>query len=308
MLSSRSNVLLVLGLPQCGTARVKHVLERCGAHAGDLNSLAEGQRGLLSRVGNGWDSPLELPDRYLRSDYAKQFLASLKEALTTHVANECAIACVHGMERALPLWQAALDRQSGLVQHLLVVRHPLSVVEQFRLSEGWDRDRSLLVWLQSTLAMERHSRNYSRVIVNGEQLAWDLDGTLNLIENTLQLTLPERHHKTLIELESENDKQDITISHKNLSKIPNSSAGSLLMTMALQLHDWLLAEHDKSERQRHLPETIRQQLNIAESLMGRTVNDLYLQNITLKNKMQALGSRRSVRFSNWLRRRPLEAA
>ena len=82
------------------------------------------------------------------------------------------------MERILPLWQSALEKQELLIQHLLVVRHPLAVVEQFRAIEGWDRDRALLVWLQSTLAMERHSRNCSRVIVDGERFlgsGWNLE-------------------------------------------------------------------------------------------------------------------------------------
>ena len=288
---------------------MSHVLERCGAQSADLNSLAKAQKALLASVGNSWDSPLEFPDRCFHSDSAKQFSSHLTETLNTQSADQCGLACVHGMERILPLWQCALEQQNRLIQHLLVVRHPLSVVEQFRLIEGWDRDRALLVWLQSTLAMERHSRNGSRVVVDGEQLAWDLEGTLNLIEATLQLTLPERHHKTLIELEHEPEpEQAIPISNKTLTAVSDQSAGSLLLTMALQLHDWLLAEHQQRERQRHLPDTIREQLTLAEVLMGRTLNDLSLQNDSLKNKLRSLETRRSLRFSNWLRRQPREAA
>ena len=287
---------------------MSHVLERCGAKSRDLNSLAEAQQDVLAQLGNGWDSPLELADRCLQSEAAKQFYSSLTEALNKQQVNECGLACVHGMERILPLWQAALEKKNRQIQHLLVVRHPLAVVEQFREEEGWDRDRALLVWLQSTLAMERHSRNFSRVIVDGEQLAWDLDGALNQIEATLQLTLPERHHKSLIELEHEPDTQTIPIGNKTLSLAPNRSTGSLLLTMALQLHDWLLAENQTRERQKHLPNAIREQLTLAEVLMGRTLNDLSLQNDSLKNKLQILEKRRSLRFSNWIRRRPDEAA
>ena len=212
------------------------------------------------------------------------------------------------MERILPLWQSALEEKNRRIQHLLVVRHPLAAVEQFRIEEGWDRDRALLVWLQSSLAMERHSRNYSRVIVDGEQLAWDLDGTLNQIETTLKLTLPERHHKSLIELDHDPASKTIPISNKTLAAVPNKEAGSLLLTMALQLHDWLLAEHKTRERQRHLPEAIREQITLAETIMGRTINDLSLQNNSLKNKLQLLERRKSLRFSNWIRRRPHEVA
>lgn len=287
---------------------MSHVLERCGAKSRNFSSLAEAQQELLAQIGNGWDSPLELPDRYLRSDAAKHFSSSLKEVLNEKGANAFGLAYIHGMERILPLWQTALEEQNLLIQHLLVVRHPLAVVEQFRHVEGWDRDRALLVWLQSTLAMERHSRNCSRVIVDGEQLSWDLDGTLNLIENTLKLTLPERNHKSMIELENEIRQQTNSPKVKTLNEVTQQSAGSLLLTMALQLHGWLLAEHQKHERQRHLPDTIRQQLTLAESLMGRTLNDMSIQNNCLKHKLHSLETRRLVRFSNWLRRQPHKAA
>ena len=149
------------------------------------------------------------------------------------------------MERILPLWQAALDKESQHIQHLLVLRHPLAVVEQFRTGEGWDRDRALLVWLQSTLAMERHSRNFSRVIVDGEQLAWDLDGTLNQIEALTTHTARAKSQNP-DQTGTENGPQANPISDKTLSAVPNQSAGSLLLTMALQLHDWLLAENQNS--------------------------------------------------------------
>ena len=287
---------------------MSHVLERCGARSRNLNSLAKAQQKLLSQVGNGWDSPLELADRCFHSDAAEEFSSALTEALNKLGGNQCGLACVHGMERILPLWQSALEKQELLIQHLLVVRHPLAVVEQFRAIEGWDRDRALLVWLQSTLAMERHSRNCSRVVVDGEQLSWDLDGTLNLIESTLQLTLPERHHKSLIELETEEDPKANQINNRFITEITNQSAGSLLLTMALQLHDWLLAERQNRVRQRHLPDTIRQQLTLAENLMGRTLNNLSLQNDSLKHKLHSLEKRRSVRFSNWVRRQQHEVA
>ena len=301
MLSACSDVLLVLGLPQCGTATVQHVLERCGARAGALGALADAQNALLISAGNGWDSPLELPDRCLSNEAAQTFAAQLDSVLSEPTADPWALACVHGMERVLPLWQSALHQQKRPIRHLLVVRHPLSVVEQFRHGEGWDRDRSLLVWLQSALAMERHSRNHSRVIVDGEQLAWDLEGTLNQIETTFQLTLPDRHHKTLIELEQDAS-HAIPLSGTPVTSTSGQTAGSLVLTMALQLHDWLLAESQGRDRQRHLPDTIRQQLTLAETLLGRTLNELSLQNDNLNRKLESLGRRRSLRLSNWLRR------
>lgn len=42
--------------------------------------------------------------------------------------------------------------------------------------------------------------------------------------------------------------------------------------------------------------------------MGRTLNEISLQNQTLNNKLLNIENRRSVRFSNWLRRQTDGAA
>ena len=168
--------------------------------------LAEAQKNLLENAGCSWDSPLELPDRYLNSTKAQNFSKKLQEKLEKSATNNCILTCVHGMERVLPLWQKVLESQDRQIRHLLVVRHPLAVVDQFRQVNDWDRDRALLVWLQSSLAMERYSRGKNRVIIDGEQLSWDIDGALNSIEKTLKLALPDRNHKTIIEIEKERAK------------------------------------------------------------------------------------------------------
>ena len=97
VLSERSKILLVLGLPQRGTGAVKHVLESCGVPCRNVETLAKAQQDFLTEVGNGWDSPLELPERCLQNDAAKQFSSLLIKTLETQSADQCGLACVHGM-------------------------------------------------------------------------------------------------------------------------------------------------------------------------------------------------------------------
>lgn len=302
-----STVLLVLGLPQCGIDAVSTVLQRCGAQGdSDEEHLAQAQCELLNALGSGWDSPLELEDRCLASVRAQTFVQALDNAFAAKSPSSFSMACVHGMERVLPLWHRALEQQQHPYRHLLVVRHPLAVAEQFRQLHRWDRDRALLVWLQSTLAMERHSHGHPRVVLNAEQVRWDVDATLNLIEGQLQLTLPERNHKALLALEKEASQWSAA---ENMTQQETTTSGSLLLTMALHLHWWLLAESEGASRLTHLPQTIRQQLKLAESLMGRTLNDLSLQNDKLSGELKKLEQRRTVRLINWFRgTRQAEAA
>lgn len=291
-------LLLVLGLPQAGSGAVARMLERCGApeHAA---RLAQRQQQLLEDLGSSWDSPLELPDRCLQSSQALAFEQAVVEALGHEVDWRLSQSCLPGLERVLPIWQRALAADGVQARYILVLRHPLEVAEEFRQTHAWSRDHGLLVWLQSALAMERHSRSEHRVVLDLEQLRWDPDGALNRLEGRLQLALPERHHRSLLEFES---------SEELLSVAPGlpsqaDADGSLLLQMALRLHRWLQAEAQQAEREAHLPEAIRQQLQMAELLIGRTLCEVTAHNESLQRQVVGLRSSRLVRLSEWLSRR-----
>jgi hypothetical protein len=299
-----SALLLVLGLPQAGSAQVARMLERCGAPE-HTDQLAQQQEQLLEALGSRWDSPLELPDRCLNSTQAAAFQQALVNTLAQDPALRLSQACLPGMERILPLWHRALSGHGLQARHVLVLRHPLEVVEQFR-SQAWSRDHGLLVWLQSYLAMERHTRDQDRVVLDLEQVRWDPDGALNRLEGRLQLALPERHHRSLLALEAEaNSEPEAGALHRSSAPALLSHGDgdtSPLLQMALRLHSWLLAEAQQVEREAHLPEAIRQQLQMAETLMGRTLSEISARTDNLTQQVAALRRRRLVRLTDWLRR------
>ena len=295
-------VLLVLGLPQAGSTQVARMLEHCGAPEQSA-ALAKQQQELLEGLGSSWDSGLELPDRCLDSAQASAFQQALGGGLSQEPALRLSQACLPGMERVLPLWHRALSSHGVVARHVLVLRHPLEVVEQFR-GQGWSRDHGLLVWLQSTLAMERHTRSQERVVLDLEQVRWDPDGALNRLEGRLQLALPERHHRSLLELEAEAKDGVAPQRHAGLSVLSTGDQDtSPLLQMALRLHGWLMAEAQQLEREAHLPEAIRQQLQMAETLMGRTLSEITARSDSLTQQMEALRSRGLVRLSDWFRGR-----
>ena len=301
---SRS-LLLVLGLPQAGSSRVARILQRCGAPE-QAAQLLQQQKQLLEELGSGWDSALKLPERCFRSHAANAFEQALAEVLVHGSDGELSQACLPGLERVLPIWHRALEVAGIEPRHILVLRHPLEVVEQFRMSHGWSRDHGLLVWLQSSLAMERYSRGHQRVVMDLEQARWDLDGALNRLEGRLQLALPERHHRSLLDLEVADEPQSASVPLA-LSTQGDADTSPLLQ-MALRLHGWLLAEAQQAEREAHLPAAIQQQLEMAEMLMGRTLSEVTVRSENLNQQIDALQRRRIVRFSEWLRTRVQKTA
>ena len=300
-----SSVLLVLGLPQAGSARVARMLQQCGAREHTAH-LAQQQQELLQDLGSGWDSPLNLPDRCFGSTAATAFEQAIAQALATDESLRLSQACLPGLERVLPIWHRALAAQGLDPRHVLVLRHPLEVAEQFRASHGWSRDHGLLVWLQSSLAMERHSRDHQRVVLDLEQVRWDADGALNRLEGRLQLALPERHHRSLLELEAA-ELPEQAPAPAGLTALGDADTSPLLQ-MALRLHGWLLAEAQQAEREAHLPAAIQQQLEMAETLMGRTLSEVTARSEDLNQQVDALQRRRLVRLSEWLRGRAKRAA
>ena len=290
-------MLLVLGLPQAGSGTVARILERCGApeHAA---RLAHQQQQLLEDLGSSWDSPLELPDRCLQSSQALAFEQAVGEALEVDLDLRLSQACLPGLERVLPIWQRALSAHGVQPCYVLVLRHPLEVAEQLRHANDWSKDHGLLVWLQSALAMERHSRGQNRVVLDLEQVRWDADGALNRLEGRLKLALPERHHRSLLELEAG---EELAPSAVGLPSQADADTSPLLQ-MALRLHGWLLAEAQQTEREAHLPDAIRQQLQMAETLMGRTLSEVVARSHNLSQQVVALRRRRLVRLSDWFRR------
>jgi len=301
MASDPARLLLVLGLPQAGGDQVRRALELCGAPLLASPGLEPLHQQALAAASTSWQATRSLPLRW----FGSEAMPALCQQLTTELApllpdQGLRVLQMAGLERLLPLWQQALAETPVQPAYVLVLRHPLEVAEALRRSEGWSRDKALLVWLQSTLAMEAPTRGQARVVIEQEQLQWDPDGALNRLEAGLNLQLPERSHERLLQWEQERPQQPLA----QLPQNEQLAEASPLLQMALELHGWLQAEARGQERPRLMPEVICQQLAWAEALYGRTLAEEQQHRQQAEAQLQKLKSGRLVRFSRWLRRDP----
>ena len=298
MAPATARLLLVLGLPQAGGDQVRRALELCGApHLAGGGLMAHHNRALTA-AGTGWQATRSLPSRWFGSEAVPALGQQLAEELAPLLPEHgLRVLQLPGLERLLPLWQQAMAGLPVQPAYVLVLRHPLEVAEALRRSEGWSRDKALLVWLQSTLAMEAPTRGQARVVIEQEQLHWDPDGALNRLEQGLNLQLPERSHERLLQLEQERPEQPLAQAPQH----PLAAEGSPLLQLALELHGWLQAEARGQQRPRLMPEVICQQLAWAEALYGRTLVEEQQQRQQAEAQLEQLQSRRLVRLSRWLR-------
>lgn len=295
-----SRLLLVLGLPQSGGDALRRALELCGAPQLSGASLQPLHHGALSAAGTSWQATGNLPERWFGSEAVPALGEQLAAELTALMPPQgLRVLQLPGLERLLPLWQRAMAALPLKPAYVLVLRHPLEVAEALRRSEGWSRDKALLVWLQSTLAMEAPTRGQARVVIEQEQLHWDPDGALNRLEQGLGLQLPERSHERLLQWEQERPAEPLAAAAPQLAQAPQ---GSPLLQMALELHGWLQAEARGQQRPRLMPEVICQQLAWAEALYGRTLAEEQQQRQRAEAELASLQGRRLARFSRWLRR------
>ncbi|MCP9775691.1 hypothetical protein [Cyanobium sp. WAJ14-Wanaka] len=300
-----TRLLVVLGLPEPsqdsspdpGLEPLQRALELCGAPS--LSAALEPiHRKALGAAGAAWQATRAIPSRWFASEASHALLPELQSALQAQLPPQgLRVLQLSGLEHLLPLWRLALAELPVQPAYLLVLRHPLEVAEALRRSHGWSRDRGLLVWLQSTLAMEASSRGAARVVVEQEQLHWDPEGALDHLERQLNLQLPERSHERLLQWESEQPQSPLVA----VPSVPSSTESSPLLQMAMQLHGWLLAESRGEERPRMMPEVICQQLAWAEALYGRTLAEEQQQRVRAEAELTQLRGRRLVRFSRWLR-------
>ena len=308
MATESLRLMLVLGLPQSGGQRLRRCLELCGAPAIRDGDVDHWHAESLSAAGVDAHSIAPQPLRWHGSEGAAQMRAQLQDALKAALPQSgLRVLQLPGQERMLPLWQTCFAELAIQPHCVLVLRHPLEVADSLSRAMGCSRDRGLLIWLQSTLAMEAATRGHGRLVLEQERLNWDPDGVLDHLERHFNLALPERSHERLLlwEQEEQTDRQE---QWRVESSVPLAAVeGSPLLQMALELHQWLQAEARGETRQRLMPDVICQQLAWAEALYGRTLAEEQQQRRQAEQRLAGLNRSRLVRLRRWWRRESAQA-
>ena len=179
MAKHRSTIILVLGMHRSGTSAFTRTLNLLGAEVpGTLHDphpqenplgfweskeLMGSHERFLAAVGSGWDDLRPLPDRFFDHPAAlhcrDEVLALLGPSLTQSpilVIKDPRIC------RLLPLWRKVGDNLGADIRAVLTVRNPIEVALSLLARNGFDRARSLMLWLGHFLAAERGSRGLPR--------------------------------------------------------------------------------------------------------------------------------------------------
>lgn len=179
-------LVAVLGMHRSGTSAVARALNVFGVALGEqLHAAAQdNEKGFwedidvvrlsdlaLAHLGKSWTSLAPLTDEDFAAlqaagfvDEAAGLLAARLQAHPRYGFKDPRVA------RLGLLWRAAMARCGVRAAAVVVLRHPLSVARSLARRDGLSEERSLLLWLEYTLASLRHSAGLPRLVLDYDLL------------------------------------------------------------------------------------------------------------------------------------------
>lgn len=194
-------IVLVLGMGRSGTSSLTRVLGLCGAAMPRTPlppAKANNERGfwepapivrahdrILERLGTTWDGPAPrgVP---VRDEWVEELAGLVEDQF-----GEARVLAVKDprASRLVPLWKAVSERLGARLTVVIALRHPDEVARSLANREGYDREKSLRLWLGYTLSAERDTRDLPRVVVAYDRLLADWRGQVARANDALGLSL-----------------------------------------------------------------------------------------------------------------------
>lgn len=200
-MTDRRVAVCVLGMHRSGTSIITKCLEGLGIDLGDrfIAALPNNPTGfwehpdvvavndaVLAARGGTWDSVvLDEIDSIPRGAYGE-----LVASGATVVAGAWGGRALFGIKdpraaRNVPFWREVLVREHAEPRFVIVVRHPSSVAESLAARDGFSPGKSVVLWLEHTVAALMDTERDKRVVVNYDSFMDDPGRQLDRIREGL---------------------------------------------------------------------------------------------------------------------------
>ncbi len=198
-------VYLVLGMHRSGTSAATQLLALagCGLPENLVTADEHNARGYfepwriavlnderLRACAGAWDDPFGYPFRPLADDdiwrtRAAAVLAEEYGDIRNPLLKDPRVSVL------LPLWRPVFEEAGLSPLCVIPVRDPLEVAKSLAKRDGFERDKSILLWCAYMLAAEAYSRDLPRVFVGYDALLTDWRGQAARIEAGHGRALPK---------------------------------------------------------------------------------------------------------------------
>jgi hypothetical protein len=297
----KKKAILVLGVHRSGTSAFTRVLGLCGATLptrlldaipGDndkgfwepsrINSIHEE---LLRSLESSWDDISDFPQTWFTTheaeNYKNRLLLELKEDFSD---TNLFIIKEPRMCRLVPLWSDVLAEFGAEPLVLIPVRNPLEVAASLKARDGFQQEKSLLLWLQNFLAAERDSRLMKRTFISYGQLMDDWKSVVNKISSDLGINWPEHSQENILKI---NEFLTPNLRHHSFHT-KDVETSTKIVTWVKQAYQWALAATQNAGIDSSLLNEIAEKFEDANSAYFPIIDQLQKENKQLKHELAAV--------------------
>ena len=202
----QAHLVIVLGMHRGGTSLVTRALGVLGIDLGNnlMPGAADNTKGfwedldvvavneaVLQALGSRWDSLAPIRHEELMSLGLSDLALRATEILQAKLA-PCGLFAMKDPRtaRLLPFWHMIGDRLGVRVSHVIVGRHPLSVVHSLSRRQDFDSTKGHLLWLESMVGALHWTQGMARVVVDYDRMIENPQRELARLAAALDLPFP----------------------------------------------------------------------------------------------------------------------
>jgi hypothetical protein len=204
----KSSLIVVLGMHRSGSSVVSRALKVLGVELGDnlIGPDKNNPKGYwedldISRLNNemlgflkmDWHSLSPIEESHLESLNRNGFSLRAAELLRNKMGGFAAFGFKDPRTaKLLAFWKGVFSQGGFRAQYILVSRNPLSVCHSLAERDGFDFEKSYLLWLEHVINSINLTDNENRVFVDFDALVSSPDKVLARVGNELRLQINER--------------------------------------------------------------------------------------------------------------------
>ncbi|MCL2336166.1 MAG: glycosyltransferase [Firmicutes bacterium] len=206
--TEKQKLIVVLGMHRSGTSAITRGLQVLGVHLGDklIPPAKDNSKGffedmditllnaeMLQALGIDWHylSPLIQSD--IEKLREKGYLLRATELLRQKLSDCPAWGLKDPrLAKLLPFWQEVFVHCGLDVSYVLALRHPLSVVKSLAKRDGFEAEKSYLLWLGHVLMSVVNTEEQKRILVDYDSLMGNPEHELERMAESLGLKMDSK--------------------------------------------------------------------------------------------------------------------
>jgi len=209
---AQKQVIVVAGFHRSGTSAFTRVISLAGAHiserqieTNDFNEKGYWESSELVRIQDDalvdakrdWDDLRAIPPSWVEGPEGQRHIKRLQSFLLNETAgHDITVIKDPRIGMLMSLWQRALENTDIEALYVIPVRDPIAVARSLQRRNGFSAEKSLWLWLNHNLAVERQTRGQKRVFVDYMTLLDNPLITLEKIWEVLDLSAPKIDENT----------------------------------------------------------------------------------------------------------------